>query len=559
MQVTAVGKRILSWSNEKIAKIAEMLTGAVPSVSGESEVHQAVKAISRGEQMSEQLLGRMVDDLREVARRQGISCLVLSKFPDIDRLALENRYACMPLLQLATEPGDEGALQARQEYEKRRLSHVEFLPAYASELCSKVCQEEFSKVKVTASRDQANRDEVVRHAPALMAQIQEHGLLECSLFSGAFSHASAFAVLEKLRPAQYRKVFSGHFEGREFVMLDRFSPASDGPLGEAAAVAWKRMASIALATVVLEDLLSVCSFPVSDVVKQKAISTLLSRQAAEPWQISDSRLVHNVWYLQELSLAGEITPEVLSVLAASKSALLGNSIQTEVDDLQFTQAKKRQAQASALPVPAKPIPNPSTDREYSNMHGNPKWEFYMAIHSACPDLPFDRTFREHHAALYRVYRKTAITLRECIDLVRQGVEAENRFVSEQTISGALLPPRDAFEVSGLEPSPEAEDALDSQLDGVYTISGLGEPWFEKWKEGLDKSYRELVEGRLERVENANFGDWRRLQGIPGLCELRFHRGQGERIYFRFTGPNSIELVDAGPKGEQSQILSRLRK
>jgi putative addiction module killer protein len=197
------------------------------------------------------------------------------------------------------------------------------------------------------------------------------------------------------------------------------------------------------------------------------------------------------------------------------------------------------------------------------MRGNPKWEFYMAIHSACPDVPFDSSFRERHAALYRVYRNTAITLRECIDLVREGADAENRFVSEQTDLSVSLPSRSIGSPADItamrEVSSHVDDATESRLEQAYTITGTEAHWFERWKAGLDKSYRQLVERRLERVESGNFGDWRRLQGASALCELRFHRGEGQRIYFRFTGPNSIELVDAGSKGEQSQILVRLRE
>jgi putative addiction module killer protein len=470
----------------------------------------------------------------------------------------------MPLLHQATEPGEEGTPIARQEYERRRLTHVDFLPAYARDLCKQACQDECSRVKINAAHDQVNRGEIQRFAKIFVERdIKNGAILEFSSFSGSFSYASAHTLLNELKPSQYRDFFSVRSQGQEVFMLDRFSPASDGPLGKAAATAWEKMAKIALATVVLEDVLSVCSFPVGDAVKQKAIATLLSKRDADPWEIANSLLVQNARYLEDLSLAGTIAPEILSTVAASKDALLSNRLASVVDDLQFTHAKKLDARSAASSAPTMREKSADVGAEHTTMRGNPKWEFYMAIHSACPDVPFDSSFRERHAALYRVYRNTAITLRECIDLVREGADAENRFVSEQTDLSVSLPSRSIGSPADItamrEVSSHVDDATESRLEQAYTITGTEAHWFERWKAGLDKSYRQLVERRLERVESGNFGDWRRLQGASALCELRFHRGEGQRIYFRFTGPNSIELVDAGSKGEQSQILVRLRE
>jgi putative addiction module killer protein len=387
------------------------------------------------------------------------------------------------------------------------------------------------------------------------------GPLKLSGFTGSFSYESAQLVLQALSPERRRDVFSVMIDGREGAITDRFSPASDGPLGTAASAAWRQMAKIALASVLLEDLLSVVPFQFPPEIKSEAISKVVAGTVS-PWAIAESRLVKNARELSELYDAGKVSDQVLGTVIKSREAMFSSSIERVVDDIEYARASKARKVAAVQASDVASQTVTTTRSDAAIRIGNPKWEFYTAIHSARPDEAFDSGFRQQHAALYRIYRTTNISLQDCVDLVRKGSEAEARFVSELKEQQLLLPPRPESAASSAErvgaTQADTSVELESCLDEPYTIEGqqalLASDWFKK----LGPDYKKAIPERLRRVAEGNFGDWKRLQGVDA-CELRFEHGEGQRIYFRFTGPNSIELLDAGPKGEQKQILARIRQ
>ena len=77
-----------------------------------------------------------------------------------------------------------------------------------------------------------------------------------------------------------------------------------------------------------------------------------------------------------------------------------------------------------------------------------------------------------------------------------------------------------------------------------------EPVLE-WIESLDNSSRSRIFVRLERLKAGNYGDHKRFKGI---VELRFHFGQGYRIYIGEDGKNIVILLAGGDKSTQHKDI-----
>ena len=98
------------------------------------------------------------------------------------------------------------------------------------------------------------------------------------------------------------------------------------------------------------------------------------------------------------------------------------------------------------------------------------------------------------------------------------------------------------------------------VDAYRTSSGK-EP-FTEWLASIrDKTTRGRIERRMDRVENGNMGDYRRLG--TDLYELRLDFGPGYRIYFSiyFTESDSTTLLIlcAGDKSSQTRDIERAKE
>lgn len=104
------------------------------------------------------------------------------------------------------------------------------------------------------------------------------------------------------------------------------------------------------------------------------------------------------------------------------------------------------------------------------------------------------------------------------------------------------------------------DTRDLVVDAYRTSSGK-EP-FTDWLASIqDKTTRGRIEKRMDRVENGNMGDYRRLG--TNLYELRLDFGPGYRIYFSiyFTESDSttILILCAGDKSSQTRDIDRAKR
>jgi putative addiction module killer protein len=102
------------------------------------------------------------------------------------------------------------------------------------------------------------------------------------------------------------------------------------------------------------------------------------------------------------------------------------------------------------------------------------------------------------------------------------------------------------------------DPVPREILICHTNDG-GEP-FSEWLDALPPKVRGIVRNRIDRLEEGNLGDTRRVG--EGVSELRIDFGPGYRVYLGQVG-NQVHLIRGGAKASQksdieirSQILEQ---
>lgn len=84
------------------------------------------------------------------------------------------------------------------------------------------------------------------------------------------------------------------------------------------------------------------------------------------------------------------------------------------------------------------------------------------------------------------------------------------------------------------------------------------PFFDKWLKGLkDRTTRNKILARIDRVQNGNFGDFKALG--DDLFELRFFFGGGLRIYYTIRKHKIVLLLHGGGKSSQQRDIDKARQ
>ena len=82
--------------------------------------------------------------------------------------------------------------------------------------------------------------------------------------------------------------------------------------------------------------------------------------------------------------------------------------------------------------------------------------------------------------------------------------------------------------------------------------------YEKWYDKLkDRKAKALIDIRLARLKNGNFGDVSPVG--EGVSELRIHFGAGYRIYLIKDGETIIILLSGGDKSTQQSDIVRAKQ
>ena len=81
--------------------------------------------------------------------------------------------------------------------------------------------------------------------------------------------------------------------------------------------------------------------------------------------------------------------------------------------------------------------------------------------------------------------------------------------------------------------------------------------YDEWFYKLNKTMQARIEKRIERVEEGNYGDFKKIDA--DISELRFTFGSGYRIYFTEANDIIVILLCAGDKSTQKDDIKKAKR
>ncbi len=91
----------------------------------------------------------------------------------------------------------------------------------------------------------------------------------------------------------------------------------------------------------------------------------------------------------------------------------------------------------------------------------------------------------------------------------------------------------------------------------YLILPNGKAPIIEWLKSLDSITRKRINQRILRIEDGNFGDYKKLS--DDISELRFTFGKGYRIYYTEENNKIILLINGGDKSKQSKDIEKAQE
>ena len=85
----------------------------------------------------------------------------------------------------------------------------------------------------------------------------------------------------------------------------------------------------------------------------------------------------------------------------------------------------------------------------------------------------------------------------------------------------------------------------------YYVTNNGKVPVDEWLQSLDRTTKARILTRLVRLEDDNYGDYKRFDE---LIELRFSFGSGYRIYCYEVENTIVLLLNAGDKKQQAKDI-----
>lgn len=93
---------------------------------------------------------------------------------------------------------------------------------------------------------------------------------------------------------------------------------------------------------------------------------------------------------------------------------------------------------------------------------------------------------------------------------------------------------------------------------VY-LTESGEAPFQEWLDAVQSpEVKTQVLARIRRASLGNFGDWKPLNGAPGIFEMRIHAGAGFRVFYSLVGNTVVLLLAGATKKDQRRTLDRAK-
>lgn len=81
-------------------------------------------------------------------------------------------------------------------------------------------------------------------------------------------------------------------------------------------------------------------------------------------------------------------------------------------------------------------------------------------------------------------------------------------------------------------------------------------WYDRIKDAKAKT---IILARIGRAAEGNFGDWKTIAGVKGLCEMRIPYGQGFRIYYAVVGTSVVLLLAGSTKQAQDKAIAKAKE
>ncbi len=101
------------------------------------------------------------------------------------------------------------------------------------------------------------------------------------------------------------------------------------------------------------------------------------------------------------------------------------------------------------------------------------------------------------------------------------------------------------------------DNASPKIVKLYARSDGIEPYTEWLLSVKDYVIRSRIIRRVERLEQGNYGDCKRVG--DGVYELRFFFGSGYRVYFGKSGNNVVILLCGGDKTSQDRDIQKAKE
>lgn len=89
---------------------------------------------------------------------------------------------------------------------------------------------------------------------------------------------------------------------------------------------------------------------------------------------------------------------------------------------------------------------------------------------------------------------------------------------------------------------------------TYQTTGHKRPFTEWLNVVGDRTTRAVIRGRLDRLEQGNFGKCEPVGN--GVFELKIYFGPGYRVYFGKIGEDVVLLLSGGDKGSQNSDIQK---
>ncbi len=91
----------------------------------------------------------------------------------------------------------------------------------------------------------------------------------------------------------------------------------------------------------------------------------------------------------------------------------------------------------------------------------------------------------------------------------------------------------------------------------YLITSDGRAPIIEWLNSLDSAMRKRINQRILRLEDGNFGDFKKLS--DDISELRFSFGKGYRVYYTEIENTIVLLINGGDKSAQSKDIKKAQE